>query len=685
MPPHSWTKWIMRPSRSIEAVRWLGLRWTLWRVGYALRSRLGLRKRRFPCCEPDGMGLGPFLVDGVPKSDEAFKTHHAKARGRFFFEPDPLPPAEVLREIATAAGVESTLRTADAFCHGRFLYYSRQTRDLGWPPAWLTHPDTGYRHSARTHWCDYATFAENAGDIKDVWEPSRFACAFWLVRAYALTSDTKYAESFWALFESWCEQNPPNMGPNWLCGQEAALRAMAWCFALHGFWDAEATTPARVAAMAKMLSIHADRIEANIGYAVSQHNNHALSEAVGLWTIAILFPELRGAARWSAIARRILRREVPRQIYDDGSYVQHSTNYHRVMLHVLLWIRRLTELNDQPLDAEITHRIDAAGEFLRGLSDGLSGRTPNYGANDGALPLPLSSCAYIDFRPTVQAACYAARRQRAFEAGPWDELLVWIHGADALNRPTAPLAPPASDRFDAGGYYTLRGTTSWCAVRCHTYRDRPAHEDMLHLDLWSRGVNVLGDSGTFRYFAPAEPVLERYFKSIAAHNTVELDGEGPLTLASRFLWIPWPKARCLIHQANRWQGEHHAYAGPPWHVIHRRSVQLEGDAVWRITDELLGKGLHEVRLRWHLADGDVRVDANTLTFRLDYEAGTAVIGIDAPADTHVRVHRGLNVETRALGWRSDHYAEREPRPTLEAVGRYALPATIVTRVRLTDR
>jgi asparagine synthase (glutamine-hydrolysing) len=683
-------------------VRRLGGGWGLFRAGYALRQKFGCLKRRFPPIHLESIRLGDLVCRGTPTAPGEFRSFRESSPARFFFTPGVLPDPTTLAGVMGEFGVERTLAVADDYCRGRFLYYSRHALDLGWPPDWLLNPFTGGRHEARTHWCDYQTFPPALGDIKDVWEPSRFACAYWLVRAYALTSDAKYPRAFWEMFESWRRQNPPNLGPNWKCGQETALRTMAWCFALFAFWKSPATTAERIADLAAAVALQAERIAGNIGYAVSQKNNHGLSEATGLLTVGLLFPELEGARRWEALGRRVLEQEVRRQIYDDGSYVQQSMNYHRVMLHDCMWAIRLAELNGRPLSEALTGRVGKAAEFLFEMLDFPSGRVPNYGPNDGALVLPLSSCDCTDYRPTVQTARYQATGRLVLAPGPWDEMALWLFGADALATGETPVPQDvAADlaigrvdgegnptsatrggRYTAGGYYTLRTGDTWCMIRCHTYRDRPGHVDMLHVDLWWRGVNVLGDSGSYRYYDPGNPELERYFKDIRAHNTIEIDGAGPLELASRFLWLPWPQARCLEHRADFWQGEHHAYNRPPWHVVHRRSVRIADDRTWTITDELAGTGEHRIALRWHLADGPFRLDEAGRTLELDLACGPVKLAIESPAGLHVRVERGAAQPAMVMGWSSDYYGERRPRPTLQASGRLAIPARITTRIAI---
>ena len=697
----------MRIRQGLRLLRTMGPAWGLYRAGYALREKTRLLRRRFPSGSWDATPLSKLMAEGAPSGPDEYRAFRERSRARFFFEAGQLPEAALLKKLVGADGCRQAISTADDYCHGRFLYYGRHRFDLGRPPNWLLNPFTGGQHEARTHWCDYPTFSAALGDIKDVWEPSRFAAAYWLVRAYALTRDEQYPSAFWELFESWLRQNPPNLGPNWKCGQETALRTMAWCFALFAFWECPATTAERVGKMLKAIALQAERIAGNIGFAVSQKNNHGLSEAVGLLSVGLLFPELRPARRWEAVGRRTLEREVRRQIYDDGSYVQHSMNYHRVMLHDCLWAIRLTALNGRPLSSGLCRSVARAGEFLHAMLDLPSGRVPNHGANDGALVLPLSSGDYADYRPTLQAAGWTASGRRVLPPGPWDEMTLWLGGVEAVvdagsgpsstherpvphreggggaPEPTFPTAgSTASRRFDAGGYYTLRAGDTWCLVRCHTYRDRPAHVDMLHVDLWHRGVNVLGDSGTYRYFVAGDPAFERYFKDIGAHNTIQLDDTGPLELVSRFLWLPWPRTRCLAHRADFWQGEHDAYDRAPWHVIHRRTVEAVEPRRWRIRDELFGHGSHRIRLRWHLADGVVRVDPSSRCARADLPCGRVTVSIDGPASLRLEVARGVRTADSVSGWESLYYGECAARPTLEAAGFCQLPVQLVTRIDL---
>ncbi len=666
--------------RGVEMLGHVGVDWLMYRARYALSKHSGLLKRRFPALPWDAVGLSEVLRRGVPTDAEGYRAYRAAHSPPFFFKAGALPNAALLRGVMKEPGIARTLHVADDYCRGRFLYYSREGHELGWPPDWLRNPFTGGLHETETHWCDYATFSPSLGDIKDVWEPSRFAAAFWLTRAYALTGDEKYPEAFWQLVQSWCRQNPPNRGPNWKCGQETSIRLFGWCFALYGFWNSPATNAARVSAMLKAVALQAERVYGNIDFAVSQKNNHGLSEAAGLITIGLLFPELRGAKRWLCRGKETFEQEVLRQIYLDGGYVQHSMNYHRVMLHDCLWASRLVELSGEPFSREVRDRIARGVEFFFQMLDTESGDVPNYGANDGALLLPLSACDYRDYRATAQAARYQATGRRVLPDGPWNEMLIWLYGAEALRgEPTH--ERPASQRFDAGGYYTLRGQDSWCMIRCHTYRDRPDHVDVLHLDLWHKGVNILGDSGSYKYYCPEAPALGKYFKDIAGHNTIEMGGQGPLELVSRFLWLPWPTGRCTTYGEDHFEGEHEAYDREPWNVIHRRGVRLSEGGDWLIRDELDGDGRQDVTLRWHLPDVAFELDEARMQLRLKLPDGPVRLVIAAPEGARMHVLRGEEGAS-PIGWQSLYYGEKSPRPTLEIRATVDLPASFTTRVIL---
>ncbi|NLX15211.1 MAG: hypothetical protein GXY44_16405 [Phycisphaerales bacterium] len=667
-----------RRYRRVHAlIRQYGISRCLSRFTHDAYRRWGLLKRRFPVWKWADRPLSSWLRRGIPADPARFRSWHPQHGGRLFFpagEPPKLPDQWAAGAVAEA----------DALRQGRFRYFSALERELGFPaPDWFVNPFTAQRAEADRHWCDQTDFESNRGDIKYIWEPSRFCWAYALARAYARDGRDLHADTFWTLFESWMAANPPQCGPNWMCGQEIAIRLMACIFAAHTFWNSPATTDERIAAFVVFVAGSAERIAGNINYARIQMGNHAVSEAAGIWTVGVLFPELAAAKRLRRIGQYVPEDEVRRYNWEDGSYVQHSTNYQRLMLHNYAWCLRLARLNQSAFPTWMEDRILRSAQFLYQLQDPITGRLPNYGPNDGALVLPLNDCDYLDYRPVIELTHAVLDRERLYETGSWTEDVVWLCGEDTLGRPVAP-TPRESRDFTTGGYYTLRSKNTWAMIRCHSYHNRPNQADLLHLDLWWQGINVLRDSGSFSYFDP-QTEWNQYFLSTAAHNTIRIGGVEQMIKGPRFQWFSLARSKVTRHEIDGeveiWEGEHYGYRRLTSRAIHRRSLIRLGNEAWLIVDDVLGNGEEEVELFWQLADVDYILQGNRVT--LNTPVGILATTVWATGSGwEQRIFRGIDTDKRRAGWVSHYYGQRDPAPTLLLKNRISLPVRLVTLVNL---
>ncbi|MGH9905755.1 MAG: heparinase II/III family protein, partial [Pyrinomonadaceae bacterium] len=322
-----------------------GWGWTSARLAYELQVRSGLHALRFnqrPWAEDE---LAAWLSPGISSVPEVYQVYWRKNKPQFFFNSERRPDYEfALGRILGEQGRKTLVEQADRLRRGYLTYFFSQSAQVGLPPDWHSNPFTGQRTSPVDHWSRIPIFSPQGGDLKFIWESGRFACAYSLARAYWGTGDDVYAETFWQLVESWGNCNAPNHGAHWKCGQDISLRLMAWCFALHAFADSTATTAQRLALMAGMIAVQADRVAGDPTYAKLQANNHSITEGTGLWTVGLLFPEFERSAQWRSAGREILEREALSQIATDGSYIQNSMNYHRLMLQDYIWSIRLGEV-----------------------------------------------------------------------------------------------------------------------------------------------------------------------------------------------------------------------------------------------------------------------------------------------------------------------------------------------------
>jgi asparagine synthase (glutamine-hydrolysing) len=653
------------------------------RAWVGLREGGGISRLLSPCGQWRAEPLRKRLSKGFSEAPGEFFGRWKRSGPRAFAAPGPegfealrARYLSLLREHCGPDAAAGIVADAERIIAGEYPFFSCRRVALGWPPDWHPGPWAAF---ARAHWSRVPSFS-GEDDIKDCWEPGRFAAAYAFVRAYFASGDERFAEAFWTMLESWRAANPPNTGPHWRCGQEISLRVMAWVFALNAFRDSPSTTPARLAMMVGMLDEQARRIAATTDYARLQDNNHSISEGMGLWCAGLAFPELKKAAVYREKGRLLLEGEAARLIADDGSFSQMSSNYHRLMLHDYIFAIRMGASCGEELSKETLARVEKAAAFLCGTMDGRSGFAPNSGGNDGALVLPLDLCDYSDMRPVCAAAHALFRRERLFGDGPWTEDLFFLFGPESVDWPAVGAA--RSDlSAGRGGYYTLRGRETWAMLRCGAYRTRPRHADCLHLDIWWRGLNIAADPGSFRYFAPAP--WNDGLKHTCVHNTVTVDGLDQLVQGPRFMWLEWHDARVLKEESGpgwrRIEAEHDGYLRLADPVRHRRSVTLEGEDCWIVVDELLGEGEHDLLLHWLLPDFPYRLKPDGRLL-LQCEEGDVSLGIDVcgPDVRQPQISVLRADEKSCQGWISRRYGEKTPALSLSANCRCRLPATFTS-------
>ena len=475
------------------------------------------------------------------------------------------------------------------------------------------------------------------GDVRPVWEANRLGWVPLLAMAHRLEPGAGHRALAEARLAEWAAANPPFLGPNWACGQEAALRALhlALAHALLG-----GGPPA--AGLAALLRQHAARIGATRAYARAQDNNHGISEPAGLLAIGWALGDARAARR----AGRDLARAVARLVAPDGGFAQVSTGYHRLLLDVLSvveWLRRRHGAG--PLPAPFGARAEAAARWLARVVEPDTGGTPRLGHQDGSAFADLSLCGPGDARGSAERAL---RLFGGASMGWEDAGCAWLG------------LPPGSVRGGEGAWVAA-GTRGWRMggtrglLRVGPLRFRPGQADLLHFDLWLGAENLLRDSGTGSY----NPGVGRdwwgpHFASAAAHNLVVFDDAEPMPRAGRFLLARWLAAEPLpdggvVRDAR---GNRHA----------RRVVP--GVGAWRVEDRVSGPFRH-LALRWHLARGEWHLTAAGAR----RGAVELVLSADAPL--------ALSLEE---GWESAAYGEVRRAPVLVARARAPVSA-VLTEIR----
>jgi asparagine synthase (glutamine-hydrolysing) len=617
---------------------------------------------------------------------ETFAYDHARA-GMWLAElPFALPGmvADAMRDRIDAAARDRLGGIAADALRGRIRCFCRWTADYGDPIDWHVNPLNGERWNPAAHWSRALDDERRVGDVKLTWEVARFPQAYHFARAatFGLGARDELAHALGQQIQSFVSNNPYGRGVHWNSGQEIAFRLMAWTFgvgALARLAPGMEPVAAVVARCALAIGCH---LEANLDYArEAVYNNHLLSESLGLYLASRLLPVNTRTARWARDGLALLEEQADRQVYEDGAYIQQSHNYHRVAMHDYLWawVFRAAEGVEPP--ASWRRAMERSLDFLLAHQNPVDGRLPNYGANDGALPHILSTCDFSDFRPTLQALSIATRGERVYPPGPWDEEAAWLFGPRALDLPLRRL-DRKSVSFAATGYHVLRGRDpgAFGAFRCGSLRDRFSQIDMLHLDVWWRGQNVLVDGGSYLYNGPA--TWHHHFVGTASHNTVQVDGHDQMLHYRRFKTLYWTQARLL----DFWDrgdlaycaGEHYGFRRHAGRAVHRRAVLFAPDDLWIVVDRVAGEGSHDVRLHWLCADFPYTYDTTTARLQLQTPEGTFSVTTLAEGGAPLAGTVVAGQESPPRGWIARYYAERLPTPSLAITTRRNLPVTLVS-------
>src|SRR5215472_12010652 len=173
----------------------MGMRWVSYRLWYALQKKTGYLRWRSPAQSWQEVPLSRYLRSCIPDEPRDYASWRNSQLRPFFFESGH----DVA--IALRARFSPAVTEADGIIAGRWRYFGGPIFYVGPFPDWHRNPMTGEEVPFSQHWSALGDF--DYGDIKLVWEASRFGFVYQLLRAYAFTGDERYAQTFWALLEHW--------------------------------------------------------------------------------------------------------------------------------------------------------------------------------------------------------------------------------------------------------------------------------------------------------------------------------------------------------------------------------------------------------------------------------------------------------------------------------------------------
>lgn len=587
----------------------MGMRYTVYRIRHEIEKKSGVLIKRHPMRGEVRHFISLAELRSLP----------------FFFK--------TKEEMVLPKGlVPELMAKAKRILKGEVLFFSKEWWDLGLDYDWVSNPESKYRYDSTMHWSQISDLSSEAGDIKFVWEKSRFSYLLTLIR-YDFHANEDLSEFVMTEIESWIDANPINQGPNWRCSQEISLRNLNWQIVLTYYKNSPALTEARWQKIQNVIYWSLHHVYNHINFSrIAVRNNHAITETLFLTLSELFFPFIPETKKWAKKGRKWFEEEIAYQIYEDGTFLQFSMNYHRVVIQLLTLGISVTEKANRPFSKMIYERAYKSTDFLYQCLQEESGWLPNYGSNDGALFFPFSDTDYRDYRSQLNSLHYLLTGIVLYEEEKLASEIEWWGITKGVNRHFAVLEKEDGIKeFSIGGYYLIRDDETFTFIRCGSHKDRPAQSDNLHLDIWVGDKNILRDSGTYKYNTTEEYC--NYFTGTAAHNSVIVNGQSQMLKGSRFIWYFWTQSIAAKVTENiesyRFEGRISAFQHLDKTAIHKRAVsKLKGQHKWIIEDVVLGlKGMEKKQI-WHHDNYCIQISAkeeqqvlkaeSALSYKSDY-------------------------------------------------------------------
>lgn len=524
-----------------------------------------------------------------------------------------------------AAGVDtaSVRAAADSVLAGRWNVFAMRGLNLGFPPQWNRDPKTGtVAPSKLGKAIDYRRESV-VGDIKYLWEPSRHLELVTLALAWRASGEQRYAAGARLLLESWFDQCPYPIGVHWTSSLELAVRLLNWAFAWQLLGGADSAL-FKGEEGARFQRRWLDNIYQHChfirGY-FSRHssaNNHLFGEYMGLFVASVQWPCWPESARWQALARRGLEAEALKQNTEDGVNKEQAIYYQHEVMDMMLLCHHIGQANGAGFSPAYLERLERLAEFVAALMDA-GGNVPMTGDADDAQMVRLSY--ERDWSPyrSLLASCALLFGRGDFKrkAGRLDDKNRWLFGAEATARWDA-LAAATEEKpvlaFPQGGYYLMGSNFGTerevrvvvdCAPLGYLSIAAHGHADALSFTLSAAGEELLTDPGTYAYHT--QKAWRDYFRSTAAHNTVQVDGQDQSEIGGNFMWLRKANAKLLAHvpqgTVQVFEGEQDGYRRLADPVLHRRKIDFDpARNVLVVLDTLECRGSHDIALHWHFAE-----------------------------------------------------------------------------------
>lgn len=570
-----------------ELFKQFGIKYAVFRVKYELSKKIGLYNRKFST----HLEIKQYLtVEDWRRTQSDTFIFNSKEE----INKEGLLPSLTLKE-----SVEKILQ-------GKINFFFKDWRDIGFENESFIHPLSKYEY-AKVHWTQIPIYDEAKGDIKYVWEKSKFSYLLYLIRNDTHNNED-HAEFVFKEIIRWIEDNVPNIGPQYVCSQEIGIRLINWSFALFFYKNSSVLTQEIFNKIMSSIAIQLDHIYKNISFSkIAVRNNHAVTETLSLYLISLYFPFLTHSKKYKKAGKKWFEKEIEFQMFEDGSDSQYSFNYHRVKIQLLTLAISSAVVNDETFSPEVSERAKGSLRFLYNKIGNLeTGQVSNFGYNDGSIYFKLNDAEFDNFLPQLNALAsllhfdipHVNNDFRIVE----DEFWFMQKINKDIIEPKILETDKGIINYEKGGFIQINEKDTLTLFKTPEVSFRVAQDDFFHLDIWVKGVNVLRDAGSYSY--NTDDKTKMFFNGIIGHNSVSMNGVEHMMKGPRFTWLYKPKHQLTIVKEFETYDEiisKMTIFYPVKYEIERTVKKYKNQFKWEIIDQLINSPAgNKIIQFWHI-------------------------------------------------------------------------------------
>ncbi len=396
---------------------------------------------------------------------------------------------------------------------------------------------------------------KDTADLKYNWEFNKHPFLVTLGLAYYFTGEEKYCKKIIELILDWVRKNPPRYNLCWLNALEISMMLISWLFSLFFIKDSSLLTQTIFYRIFKSMFQQAYFINVNIE---RFSYNHTIGEFFAIFMFSSIFYDIPIIKRWFKNSSKKLRKQIKRQILNDGVNIERSLNYHRFTLEIFSLFLIICSKQVTKYEKSLINKMYTFFKYSIKPDKSL----PLIGDSDDANVIPLifydndqNLNNYIELL-TLGTVLFdrGDLKNLIRNFSPLSLLLLGKKGYDQFKNIRETKSPKTYKFFPKAGYFIAKNNFSsnsnYLLFDMAPFSPYGGHD---HLDISNliysyKGTPILVDSGTYRYNIDLK--IRNAFKDINAHNVLTINRDKKVNSTRTFIWTSYPKITINEAQTN---------------------------------------------------------------------------------------------------------------------------------------